>query len=324
MPDIYKRKGSDIWQYDFTVDGTRYRKSAKTRDRRLAEDIAIQHEERVRRAAVHGQEAIITFPECVAEYINDGKDGRFTAPLIRHFRKWKVKDITGPEIRKAAKILYPGASAATWNRQVITPMRAIINHVAEAKRLPKISVKRFKEEKKRRPAGSSDWLKAFCKAAKKLGMSETAAIARFMFETATRVSEACRLTWDDVNLQLGIAFLTKTKTEPRKVFLTRAMVIDLANIRSRHETLVFAAANRSTVKKRIDKVIKEAGLVRLTSHELGRHGFATEMIRRNGVDVATTADHGGWKSRRLLMETYVEGDADREVIDRVFGKKSGS
>ena len=324
MPDIYKRKGSDIWQYDFTVDGTRYRKSAKTRDRRLAEDIAIQHEDRVRRAAVHGQEAIITFPECVAEYINDGKDGRFTAPLIRHFRKWKVKDITGPEIRKAAKILYPGASAATWNRQVITPMRAIINHVAEAKRLPKISVKRFKEEKKRRPAGSSDWLKAFCKAAKKLGMPETAAIARFMFETATRVSEACRLTWDDVNLQLGIAFLTKTKTEPRKVFLTRAMVIDLANIRSRHETLVFAAANRSTVKKRIDKVIKEAGLVRLTSHELGRHGFATEMIRRNGVDVATTADHGGWKSRRLLMETYVEGDADREVIDRVFGKKSGS
>ncbi|MBB3453949.1 integrase [Rhizobium sp. BK313] len=323
MPELYKRKGSDVWQYDFTVDGIRYRKSSKTSDKRLAEDIAIKHEDRVRRAAVHGQEAILTFPEAVAEYLNDGKDGRFTAPLIRHFRKWKIKDITGPEIRKAAKILYPEASPATWNRQVITPMRAIINHVAEAKRLQKISVKRFKEDKKRRPAGNVEWLKAFSKTAKKLDMPETAALARFLFETATRVSEACRLTWDDVNLQLGIAYLEKTKTTPRKVFLTRAMVIDLANIRSRNPVLVFGAANRSTVKKRIDKVITEAGLVRLTSHEFGRHGFATEMIVRNGVDVATTADHGGWKSRRLLMETYVEGDADREVIDRVFGKKGG-
>lgn len=319
MPNLKKR--GDIWHYSFTVDGKRYRETSGTGDKRLAEDIAIKHEDRVRRAAVHGQEAILTFPEAVAEYLNDGKDGRFTAPLIRHFRKWKVKDITGPEIRKAAKVLYPDAQPATWNRQVVTPMRAIINHVAEAKRLTKISVKRFKEEKKRRPAGSSDWLNVFCKTAKRLDMPETAAMARFMFETATRVSEACRLTWDDVNLQLGVAYLAKTKTEPRKVFLTRAMVIDLANIRSRYPILVFGAANRSTAKKRFDKVIDKAGLNRLTSHEIGRHGFATEMIRRNGVDVATTADHGGWKSRRLLMETYVEGDADREVIDRVFGKK---
>ncbi|PDT47281.1 site-specific integrase [Sinorhizobium fredii] len=322
MPNLYKRPGSDVWHFSFTVDGKRKRKSSGTTDKRLAEDIAIKHEARVRRAVVHGTEAVLTFAEALDLYVTDGKSTRFTVPLFDYFEKWKVKDITGPEIRKAAKIIYPDASPATWNRQVITPMRAIVNHAAEAKRLSKISVTRFKEETKRRPAGNSDWLKAFCKAAKKLNMPETAAIARFMFETATRVSEACRLTWDDVDLQHGVAFLAKTKTEPRKVFLTRAMVIDLANIRSLHPTLVFAAANRSTIKKRIDKVIKEAGLTRLTSHELGRHGFATEMIRRNGVDVATTADHGGWKSRRLLMETYVEGDADREVIDRVFGKKN--
>jgi integrase len=319
MPNLKKR--GNVWHYSFTVDGRRYRKSAETSDKRLAEDIAIKHEERVRRAAVHGEEAVLTFPEAVAEYLNDGKDGRFLAPLIKHFRTWKVKDITGPEIRKAAKVLYPDTSAATWNRQVITPARAVVNHMAEAKGWPRISVKRFKEERKRRPAGSKEWLDAFSKTAKRLDMPETAALARFLFETAARVSEACRLTWDDVNLQLGLAYLVKTKTEPRKVFLTHAMVIDLANIRTRHPRLVFAAANNSTVKKRLDKVISATGLPRLTSHELGRHGFATEMIRRNGADVATTADHGGWKSRRLLMETYVEGDADREIIDRVFGEK---
>lgn len=321
MPDLYKRKGSNNWNYDFTVDGSRYRKTTGTSDKRLAEDIAIKAEDKVRRAVVHGAETVLTFPEIVANYINDGKDGRFTAPLIRHFAKWKVKDISGPEIRRAARILYPEGSNATLNRQVITPMRAIINHAADDKKCDPITVKRFPEERRMRPAGDKQWLEIFCKTAKKMDMPETAAIARFMFETATRVSEACRLTWDETNLQLGVAVLSKTKTVPRKVFLTRGMVVDLANIRSLYPKLVFGAANRSTVQKRFDKVITKAGLVRLTSHEIGRHGFATEMIVRNGVDIATTADHGGWKSRRLLMESYVEGDADREVIDRVFGKK---
>lgn len=255
-------------------------------------------------------------------YVDDGKDTRFTVKLLDYFGEWRFADITGPEIRKAAKKIYPGAAPATWNRQVVTPMRAIINHAADAKRLQKISVTRFKEEKTARPAGNKEWLDIFHKAAMDLDMPETAAIARFMFETATRVSEACRLQWDDVDLQNGFAFLLKTKTIPRKVFLTRAMVVDLANIRSRNLVLVFGAANRSTIKKRVDKVIDAVGLSRLTSHEFGRHGFATEMIVRNGIDAATTADHGGWKSRRLLMDTYVEGDAGREVIDRVFAKKT--
>lgn len=318
---LFKRKGGSVWWYDFTVDGRRVRRSSKTSDKRLAEDIAHKDEARFRRAAVHGEKAVLTFPEIVAAYFDDGRDTRFTAPLLKYFKTWKIADITGLEIRKAAKKLYPKAANATLNRQVVTPMRAIINHAADAGHCDPVKVTRFKEERTPRPAGSKEWLDAFCKRAKKMNMPETAAAVRFMFETAARVSEACRLTWDDVNLQLGTAYLAKTKTTPRKVFLTRAMVVDLANIRSLHPVLVFGAANRSTIKKRVDKVLKDSGLARLTSHEFGRHGFATEMIVRNGVDAATTGDHGGWKSRRLLMETYVEGDGNREVIDRVFGKK---
>lgn len=325
MPNVYKRKKSgDIWQFEFTVDGQRYRRSSKTTDKRLAEDIAIKAENKIRSAAVHGQEAVLTFADALKLYVDDGKDTRFTVKLLDHFAKWKIKDITGPEIRKAAKLLYPDAAAATWNRQVITPMRAIINHAADAKRLEKVKVTRFKEEREIRPAGNKDWLDTFCKVAMGLDMPETAAIANFMFETAARVSEACRLQWDDVNLQEGVAYLRKTKTTARKIFLTRKLVVDLANIRSMHPILVFGAANRSTVKKRVDKVIKAAGLTRLTSHEFGRHGFATEMIVRNGVDAATTAAHGGWKSRRLLMDTYVEGDSGREVIERVFGERGNN
>ena len=33
----------------------------------------------------------------------------------------------------------------------------------------------------------------------------------------------------------------------------------------------------------------------------------------------STQDAGGWKSKRLMMDTYVHGDRSREVIDKVFG-----
>lgn len=321
MPELYNRKGSKNWHYDFTVDGVRHRGSTKTSDKRLAEDVAAKEEARVRRAAVHGEEAVLTFTDAVGLYLDAEKDGRFLAPLLRKFGKRLVSSISGPEVRKAAREIYPNAANSTLNRQVITPMRAVINHAADSKKAQPITIKRFPEKRSTRPAGDKQWLEVFCKTAKSLDMPETAAMARFMFETATRVSEACRLEWDEVDLQMRVAYLAETKTVPRKVFLTRAMVVDLANIRSLYPKRVFGAANRSTVQKRFDKVIAKAGLARLTSHEVGRHGFATEMIVRNGVDIATTADHGGWKSRRLLMDSYVEGDADREVIDRVFGKK---
>lgn len=321
MPDVYKRKGSPFWWYDFSVDGERHRRSTRTTEKRLAEDIAAKADGIARTAAVHGKEAVLTFPQIAASYVADEHDSRFIEPLVNYFRKWKIKDIAGPDIRKAAKIIYPNAAAATWNRQVITPMRAILNHYLEANGKPKISVTRFEETKKMRPAGTKQWVDAFCKAAEELQMWETAAMARFLFSTAARVSEACRLEWDDVDLDHGIAILRETKNgEPRTVFLTAEMLQVLRKMPV-FSKLVFAAANRSTVKKRFEKVIAHAGLARLTSHEIGRHGFATEMIVRNGVDIATTADRGGWKSRRILMENYAEGNADREVIDRVFGKK---
>jgi len=68
-------------------------------------------------------------------------------------------------------------------------------------------------------------------------------------------------------------------------------------------------------------VVANAGIAALTRHKAGRHGFATEMIVRNKVDVAAAAERGGWESKRLMLETYVHGEGGREVIEAVFGEK---
>ena len=321
MPKLTKR--GKIWYYSFSVDGNRCRRSSRTSDKKLAEEIAIKHEAKVRYAAVHGPEALLTFAEALKIYVDDGGPTRFTVPLLDYFGKWNVRRIVGPKIRSAAKAIYPNALPTTWNRQVIVPVRAIINHAADALGIPKLSVQRFKEEKRKRPAGDKKWIEAFCAAAIELDMPEVAAAARFMFETAARISDACGLEWDDVNLKDRRAYLRKTKTDPRTVILTRAMVIAMSNISTRHPTRVFGMA-RQKLAKRIDEVIKHAGLRRLTSHEFGRHGFATEMIVKSGVDVVTTAELGGGKSVQLLLQTYVEGNAHPELSEKVFGKNDSA
>ena len=326
MPKFRKR--GSVWHYSFTVAGKRIRRSAETADRQLAEDVALKHEARLRRAAVHGEKAELTFAEAVNLYLDHKPDSRYLLPVLEHFGKKKVEAITPPLVRQAARNLYPGCAAATWNRQVVTPVRAVINFAAEEGLCDHFRMKRFPEgQKKSRPAGDKAWLASFQKQARKQGLDHLAALARFMFETGARIGQTCALTWDDLDLAQGAVRLSTRKTgangpetRERVAWLTPKLVAEIANL-DRHPRKVFGYSSRSTVDKSWKVVVGKAGLRVLTPHEAGRHGFATEMVVRGGVDVATAADRGGWASKRLMLETYVHGQESREVIDAVFGDK---
>lgn len=313
MPNLVKR--GEIWWYTFTVDGRRVRRSAKTPDRRLAEDIATKDEWRHRHAAVHGAEAVLTFGDAMALYVAHAKDNRFLTPLLDRWAKVRVRDITPAEIRRSAAELYPGRSPATWNRQVVTPTRAIINYAAECGYCPFIRVKRFPEPVSRRKAGDRLWLAKFRAACHAPNL---AALARFMFETGARIGEAVALTWEDMDLQSATATFGRTKNgEPHTVHLSPGMVVEIANLDTSRK--VFGYSSRHTVAKQWNRTIEKAGIDKRTPHEAGRHGFATELIVRHGVDIPTTAKMGNWKSHRLLSETYAHPEHERETVRRIFG-----
>ena len=315
MPKLTKR--GNVWWYSFTVDGYRFRRSAKTTDRRLAEDIASKDEWRQRHAAVHGAESVLTFGEAVALYHGHGRDDRFLLALLDKWEKVKVKDLTPEAIRRAAPEIYPGRAPATWNRQVITPARAVINYAAECGFCHHIRVRRFPEAKKERTPGDRVWLEKFMNACHKPNL---AALARFMFETGARIGEATKLRWENVNLQEGKASFGMTKNgEPHTVWLSPAMVADLANLET--EFKVFGFSTRHSVYRAWNKAVNEAKIEKLSPHEAGRHGFGTEMIVRHGVDIPTVAKMGNWKSHRLLSETYAHPERERETIMKVFGGK---
>src|SRR5690606_5375777 len=98
--------------------------------------------------------AELSFAEAVDTYLDTHPDARFLVPLVRHFGKDKIVAIDPPKVRKAARELYPKASPATWNRQVVTPVRAVINNAAEEGLCDHFRMKRFAEGGRRnRPAG---------------------------------------------------------------------------------------------------------------------------------------------------------------------------
>lgn len=316
MPSL-KRRGQ-FWWYTFTIDGRRIRRSAKTADRRQAEDIAARDEWRHRQAAVFGTASVLTFGEAMAEYLTVTRDDRFLLPLLDRWEHVRIGDITPDEIRRAAIDLYPRASGATRNRQAITPARAIINHAAQNGHCAHIRVRRFPEARKLRKPANRAWHRAFANACTNPGL---AALARFMFETGSRLGNAIALTWDDLDLPGATATFGQTKNgEPHTVNLSPGMVADLANL-PRSSRKVFGFHSRTTVRKHWRSTIERAGIEYLTPHEAGRHAFATEMIVRHGVDIPTTAKIGNWKSHRLLSETYAHPEREKQTVQRVFGNR---
>jgi integrase len=261
-------------------------------------------------------------------YEADGGCSRFNDRLLEYFGKERVRDITGPKVREAARKLYPRASFETWNRQVITPARAIINHIAEAGHGRPIRIKRFtaKDRGVIQPAPYEAkaidrvWIDAFREQASNRYIS---ALALFMFTTATRIGEATLLEPGDLRLQQGIALspceITKNG-ERAEIQLTTEMVVELANLTPRNGR-VFGYASRHSVYGPWETACRKAEIEYIPPHQAGRHSFATEMITRNGKDVATTADLGRWKDRRTLHNRYAHGEGHREAIEEVFAPK---
>lgn len=323
MPHLYKRGA--IWHYSFTVEGGRIRASSGTTDKKLATDAAIKHENRERRAAVHGPESVLTFSQAVTLYLDADKDSRYVLKALDHFKETLISRITAPMVRDAADTLYPGTAPATRNRQGIAPIQAIINFAADKGLCQPLKVRRFAVERKKRLAGDKHWLAAFQRGARELGNDHIAALARFMFETGARLGQATAITWeDDLDLNAGTVLLRTRKTGrggavwERVAHLTPAMVAELANLK-RKGPRVFGYKNRNTVLRAWKAAIKKAGIPYLDRHEAGRHGFATETVVRNKVDIPTAADAGGWRSRRLMLETYAHGEGVKEMVMNVFG-----
>lgn len=338
----------------------RIHESTGETDEAAADEVRESREAEARAERLSDPKSRFTFAQATNAYLEAGKGDRFVKPLLLHFAETRISEMTGAKIRTAAKKLYPGKSYATWNRQVITPVKSIINFSADAGDCDPIKIKGFSKRDRDvkisdtppRRAVDRSYIDAFRKHSDDPRLS---ALLLFMFQTGARISDALKLEdgSDDIDLtNRKVTFRDMKNGEDGEADLTIELVYEIQTLREwkrlqienwrrasirwkatrrkqeadgrfarKPNTRLFGYVTRTAVYKDMRRICAAAGIPYLGTHQPGRHSFATEMIVKNRVDVATTAGKGRWKSKQLLMSNYAHGDTGKGVIDKVFGSK---
>ncbi len=292
-----------------TLRGRRYRESTGTNSRPHAEALLAKRQSEILDRDVFGEKRTALFAEAVLMYVDGGGEARFLEPLLQRWGGWRIQDITASEVAQAARDIYPNRTAATLDRQLYTPLNAVLRKAAKAG-LAEFKV--FDRPKvKRKPVTIPDesWLWAFLPHAN----VNLAAIVLFMSFTAARVAEACRLKWPDIDFARKKALLGVTKNgKPREVALA-PIVIDALLKLKRGEGSVFGYAARWSVNQAIERACRRAGLPYYSSHKIGRHSFAARLLRA-GHSTRLVQVAGGWSTIGIVAEHY--GHLEQTEVDR--------
>ena len=288
--------------------------TAGTTDRSKAHPYLKDKRDAIERGEAQSRKAMKQAPlfiDAALSYIDAGGDatylgkynpetGEFSKSLIRHFIDAKLADIDQAEIDAAAVILYPSGSPATRNRQVYTPMSAILKHAGIERSL-------------RRPKGSQGrqttlWLQpeqAFrmFDAAGALD-TEFEIFLRFLCYTGCRLGDALNLPTSQILLGEGFAYLGKTKNDdPRGVHLPPDLVAALATHPrglDRRGT-VFRFRKNGHLYSLLKRVKKAAGPdVAFAGFHTFCHTWATWMRRYTGMDQRGLAGTGRWKDEKSV------------------------
>lgn len=306
-------------------------RSARTANRAAADEIRIKWEAEILARSIHGARATATFADAVVGYLKAGGERRYIAPLLEHFGETPVVRVDQAAIDAAAACIKPAAGPATRNRQVYTPISAVLKHAA------KRGLCEFRQvERPREPRGRIAWLRP--DEAERL-LDACAPHLRplviFLLGTGARLSEALYLNWSDVNLRDRRVWFTDTKAgEARGVPLNERVWRELANLPQRPgavfrrpdgqaysrrvggggqiDTAFRAACRRAGFADQIvtrlpDGKVKKAWRSWYSAHDC-RHTWATWFYAETR-DLRALMELGGWKSERMVMRyTHVNPD----------------
>jgi hypothetical protein len=215
---------SPNWTIRGSYLGVRVDQTTGTADGKLARKILAKVKGDIERGAF-SRPGAPTFAAAALRYVESGADERFILKLADHFGELPLARIDQAAIDAAALALYPRATPATRNRQVYSPMSAILKAAGVADRL-------------KRPKGGRGARRLFFLTPDQAERLLDAAAATdaefglflgFLLYTGCRLSEGLAADLADMNLAESWIYLRHTKNgEPRLAHLPPALVAALA------------------------------------------------------------------------------------------------
>jgi len=292
----YPREGKTPFYY---VRGTHLgvfvNRSTKTADRALAKKELKRIELLIERGR-YEEKPGPSFADAVTRYVRAGGDDRFLRLLLDHFQEMPLADLTQTAIDDAAAALYPNASPATRNRQVYTPMSAVLKRAGVKTPLD-------------RPKGSAgqkrtQWLwpeeagKLFEEAGKV--DRELAVLLILLTYTGLRLGEALWLQVRDLRLDERFVYVPTSKNEePRAVHLPPFVVAALSGHPRGLDRggRIFRFTKGQRLYQKLARATEAAGCPWFTFHA-ARHTWATWMRRYGGLDTRGLVGTGAWKDSK--------------------------
>jgi len=135
----------------------------------------------------------------------------------------------------------------------------------------------------------------------------TRCLLETLYATGARVSELCKLTWGDVDLEGHAVRLQGKGGDERAVPLGKPCVEALTGLRDGRRGIVapteqvFPGLTTQNVRDRLKVVGRRIG-VRLTPH-LFRHAFASHLLDR-GADIRSVQEMMGHKKVTTTIDIY--------------------
>lgn len=302
---VVRRHGSRIYYLRGTVRGIVVDKSTKTDNRDAAEAIRIKEEQLLLDRSVFGAKATVTFLEAAVAYMEKGGEARFMQPLLEHFKTRKLSEIGQGEIDGAAAALYPGRANSTINRQVYTPMSAVLAFAATRE-----WTEHRKWERPEQVKGRVRWL-THDEASRLVECCSPhmAPLVTFLLLTGARLSEALYLQWREVDLQRAhVTFLQTKSGIDRGVPLHPRAVAELANLKHRMGAVFRRPDGRpyaekgdggGQIKTGFSAACRRSGIEDFSPHDC-RHTWATWHYAANR-DLTALMALGGWKSVEMVV-----------------------
>jgi integrase len=266
-------------------------RSTGTADRRTAQGLLNTWREEARRLAVNGHKPDVpTFASAVASYLKADHSPRFLDPLLEHFKEKPLDEIDQKAIDDAAVALYPNATAATRNRQVYSPVSAILRHAGVV-----IVIRRPKGAQGKPRTAWLDQREAFALMSASDAQGATfGALVKLLFYTGARLGEALALEWSDVDLDRFQVVLHQTKTNDARTAIVPQIVTKSLEALPRDNRVFYPFTRGSHLYSLLTDAAEAAGVEipkRLGFH-IARHTWANWMRRYAGLDTAALVETG--------------------------------
>ena len=318
MP-IFNKKGK--WFIDYYFEGRRVRESVGKNKKLAQQALAIRKAEILQGKYKLKKKSELGFKDFINQHYLDhiknykrsyDRDLVHIRYLSLYLKNTYLSKITPLEIEKYRSLRLREVSPSTVNRE-ISCLRHIFNMAIKWGKLEHNPTKKIKFFKEPDPTENMRILAR--EEEKRLIEASTITLRPIIItalNTGMRKAEVLNLTWDRVDFEQRMIFITNTKSgKSRTIPMNDYLTNTLKCVKTISHRVFCNKKGKplATINRCFYEAVKKAGIGRLRFHDL-RHTFASRLIMK-GVDLVTVKELLGHSSINMTMR-YAHPTSDHK------------